>query len=60
MRELKAIAATRFLFGIGAALLLGHLIGKRYRRPVGWALTAIGVVSTPPLIYDIYANRRHL
>jgi hypothetical protein len=57
MRELEAIAATRFLFGIGAALLLGQFLPPRCRRPLGWALTAIGVLSTPPLVYDVYARR---
>lgn len=57
IQELEAIAATRFMFGVGAALLLGHLIAPRCRRPLGWALTAIGVLSTPPLIFDVYANR---
>lgn len=59
MRELEAIAATRFIFGIGATLLLARFIAPRYRRPLGWTLTAIGALSTPPFIYDVYARRSH-
>jgi hypothetical protein len=30
------------------------------RRPLlGWMLAAIGAISTPPLIYDVYAHRAH-
>lgn len=59
IQELGAIAATRFMFGIGTALLFGHLIPSRYRRRIGWALTAIGALSTPPLVCDIVVRRNH-
>ena len=59
MEELEAIAATRFLFGIGTALLLGHYLTRPQRRWLGWTLLALGALSTPPLIYDVYHNRAH-
>ncbi len=59
LKELEAIAATRFVFGIGAALLLGHLLPENRRRWIGWALVVIGAASTPPLIYDVYLHRTH-
>lgn len=57
LKELEVIAATRLLLGIGAAFLLGHLLSDRQRRRAGWALVAIGAISTPPLIFDVYMNR---
>ena len=59
MKELEAISATRFVFGIGVALLLSHLLTRRQRRWIGWTLAIFGALSTPPLIYDVYANRAH-
>jgi hypothetical protein len=59
LQELEAIAATRFIFGIGAALLVGHCLTDRHRRWIGWALVAIGAFSTPPLIFDVYQHRTH-
>ena len=57
LKELEAIAATRFAFGIGVALLIGHVVPQKHRRWVGWALAVIGALSTPPFIYDIYSRR---
>ncbi len=59
MTELEAIAATRFLFGLGAGLLLSHYLPRPQRCWVGWGLVALGALSTPPLIYDVYQNRAH-
>lgn len=59
LQELEAIAVTRFIFGIGAALLLGHSLADRHRRWIGWALVVIGAASTPPLIFDVYQHRTH-
>lgn len=55
--EIEVIAATRFLFGIGIALLLGHYLTRSQRRWAGWTLLSVGALSTPPLIYDVYHNR---
>jgi hypothetical protein len=59
LKELEAIAATRFVFGIGVALLLSHCLTGRQRHWAGWTLAIVGALSTPPLIYDVYANRTH-
>lgn len=55
--ELEAIAVTRLVLGVGATLLLSHLLPVRHRGWVGWLLAAVGALSTPPLIYDVYAHR---
>ncbi len=59
MKELETIAATRFAFGIGMALLLGHFLTSSQRHWVGWTLAIFGALSTPPLIYDVYVHRAH-
>ena len=55
--EIEAIAATRFIFGLGVALLIGQCLANQTRRRLGWTLLAIGALSTPPLIYDVYQRR---
>jgi hypothetical protein len=55
--ELEAIAATRFIFGIGVALVLSHFLTPGQRRKIGWTLAILGALSTPPIIYDVYARR---
>ncbi|MEO8352567.1 MAG: hypothetical protein ABI680_12595 [Chthoniobacteraceae bacterium] len=59
MKELEAIATTRFVFGLGLALLLSHSLTSRQRRWAGWTLAILGALSTPRLIYDVYAHRAH-
>jgi hypothetical protein len=57
--EIEVIAATRFMLGVGVALVFGHLLPARHRSSIGWLLLAVGALSTPPLIYDMYSNRVH-
>lgn len=55
--ELEIIAGTRAMLGIGLGLVLADQLSRDTRRKVGYALAAIGVVSTVPLILDIWGNR---
>jgi hypothetical protein len=55
--ELMGIAATRGMLGAGLALLLGDRLEDRQRRRLGAVLTAIGVVSTIPFMWDILCRR---
>lgn len=57
MVELVGIAATRGMLGAGIALLLGNRLCPRTRRVLGLTLTAIGLVSTPPLVRDVLHHR---
>lgn len=59
IEEIEVIAATRFGFGVGIALLLSQCLTIRQRRWMGWTLVALGGLSTPPLIYDVYGRRAH-
>jgi hypothetical protein len=55
--ELALVVGTRGLLGGGLGLLLGEHIKPDQRRAVGWALVAIGVVTTIPLMLMVI-NRR--
>ncbi len=47
--ELTQIAATRVMLGVGVGLLLSDYLRPEHRRPAGWTLFAVGVLSTIPL-----------
>jgi hypothetical protein len=51
--EIGVFAATRAMFGAGAALLFGDRIKKRRRKIVGWTLFLTGAISTLPLVCGI-------
>lgn len=55
--ELEFIAITRFMLGVGATHLLGHLLPPRLRNIAAWLLLAFGGLSTPALVYDVYKHR---
>jgi len=55
---LGAIAATRGMLGMGAGLLLAQSLSERHRANVGWALVAVGVVSTLPLAAFVISRWR--
>jgi 4-amino-4-deoxy-L-arabinose transferase-like glycosyltransferase len=46
--ELGLIAGTRGLLGFGLGLLLADRLPDDQRRAVGWALVAIGVLTSSP------------
>ena len=47
--EIALIAGTRVALGAGLGLLLGRKLGDGPRRGAGWALLALGAISTVPL-----------
>jgi hypothetical protein len=51
--ELLVIAASRAMLGAGIALLLGDHLDHGTRRVLGITLTAVGLLSTAPLAYDV-------
>ena len=55
---LGAVAATRGMLGMGAGLLLADTLSGRRRRAVGWALVAVGVLSTVPLAAHVISHWR--
>ena len=53
------IAATRFIFGAGCALLVARCLAQEKRQILGWILTAIGAITTIPLILLVYGQKAH-
>jgi len=51
--ELGLIAGTRGILGIGIGLLLADRLDQNQRRAVGWALVAVGALTTIPLAAQV-------
>ena len=47
--QIALIAGTRVALGAGLGLLLGEKLDGDTRRGAGWALVAVGTISTIPL-----------
>lgn len=58
--ELALVVGTRGLLGGGLGLLLGEQIKPDQRRAVGWALVAIGVATTIPLMLMVRNRSKRL
>jgi hypothetical protein len=56
--EIGLIAGTRAALGMGIGLLLADQMTREQRRAAGLALLAVGVVTTFPLIVDVWGRRR--
>lgn len=56
--ELGLVAGTRGLLGAGIGLLLADKLNAERRKGVGWALVAVGVLTTIPLAMIAFAGRR--
>jgi hypothetical protein len=56
--EIALIAGTRGALGMGIGLLLADQMTREQRRAAGLALVAVGVLTTFPLIVDIWGRRR--
>jgi hypothetical protein len=55
--ELGLVVGTRAALGAGLALLLGDRLNPEQRRAVGWTLVAVGVVTTVPLLMEVFGKR---
>jgi len=56
--ELGLVAMTRGLLGAGVAFVVADRIEPAQRRAIGWTLTAVGVLTTLPLLLDVFAHRQ--
>jgi hypothetical protein len=54
--EIMLIAGTRVALGAGIGLLLSDRLKGDQRRGAGWALLAVGVLSSIPIAADILAK----
>lgn len=53
MAELFLIAGTRVVLGLGLGLLLADKIDRDTRKGAGWALLAVGALTTIPLAMNV-------
>jgi hypothetical protein len=51
--ELFFVGGTRFALGLGAGLLLAGKLGPAARKGAGRALTALGILSSVPIIIGV-------
>ena len=51
--EIMLIAGTRIALGTGIGLLLADKLNEDHRRGAGWALLAVGVLTTIPLVINV-------
>ena len=58
--ELALLVGARSLLGAGLGLLLAERVNTDQRRAVGWALVAIGVVTTIPAALMVFNRRKRL
>jgi hypothetical protein len=55
--ELALIAGTRGVLGAGIGLLISGKLNKDQRRAAGWALFAVGAVTTIPLMMSVFGKK---
>ena len=56
--ELILIAGTRVALGAGLGLLIGGKLNSDTRKGAGWALLAVGVISSIPLAVGVVSKPR--
>jgi uncharacterized membrane protein YfcA len=56
--ELGLIAGTRAMLGAGIGLLVAPRLGREQRRAIGWTLLLIGIVTTLPLVAEVFGKSR--
>jgi hypothetical protein len=54
--EIMLIAGTRVALGVGVGLLISDRLNKDQRKAGGWALLAVGVLTTIPIVRGVLAK----
>jgi hypothetical protein len=54
--EIMLIAGTRVALGVGVGLLISERLNKDQRKGAGWALLAVGVLTTIPIVRGVLAK----
>ena len=57
--EIALIGGTRAALGAGIALLVGPKLTSDQRKGAGWALLAVGALTTIPLVISIFGKKDH-
>jgi hypothetical protein len=56
--ELALVAGTRAAAGLGVGFLLADHVPSSVRRPIGWGLVLLGLLSTFPLAINVFEHSR--
>ncbi len=56
--EIMLIGGTRVALGAGLGLLLADKFKKDERKGAGWALVAIGALTTIPIVLNVLTKPR--
>jgi hypothetical protein len=56
--EIMLIGGTRVAFGVGVGLLLSDRLTDDRRRGAGWALLAVGALTTVPIVITLLNKPR--
>jgi hypothetical protein len=54
--EIMLIGGTRAALGIGVGLLMADRLNRDQRKAAGWALLAVGVLTTFPIMRGVLAK----
>jgi hypothetical protein len=55
--ELILLAGTRVALGAGVGLLLSGRLNRDQRKAAGWALFAVGALSTVPIAMEVAGKK---
>jgi hypothetical protein len=58
--ELILLAGTRVALGAGVGLLIGDRLGRDARKGAGWALLAVGALTTIPIVAGVLGKPHQL
>ena len=56
--EIAIIAGTLVIAGAAVGLLPADKLDARKRKELGWAMFLVGVLSTIPLVIDVFSKRK--
>ncbi len=51
--EMMLVAGTRVALGVGIGLLISDRLNEDQRKAAGWALLAVGVLTTIPILRGV-------
>ena len=54
--ELGLLAMTRGMLGAGIGLVLANRLDEQQRRPLGWGLVVVGLLTTVPLAFRVFGG----
>jgi hypothetical protein len=56
--EIMLIGGTRVALGVGVGLLVAEKLSDDKRKGAGWALLAVGALTTVPIVINILKKPR--